>query len=89
VWSGSFKERKAVGIEKVALPCWDLQLGMFGAAVDGAEEREELRPGAVAVVHGVRVALMVGAQAFEEPVHGVVPHVQRRGRHEPAVLGEK
>ena len=62
---------------------------MFAAAVDDAEEGEELRPRAEAVVHGVRVTLGIGAQSLEESAHGVVPDVKPAARQQPAVFGEE
>ena len=47
-----------------------------GAVVHHAEEREEMRPGAVALIHGVRVKRLVGAQPLEE-------------RHQRVVLDER
>ena len=56
----------------------------LGAVVDHAEEHEELRPGAVALVHRVREERGVLAQALVEARERVVP--QERlvlGQHVP------
>jgi hypothetical protein len=66
-----------------------LQIGMIAAAMDDAEQREQLRPRPEPVIHGVRVTLGIGAQAFEESTHGVVSHVESAHRQQPAVLGEE
>ena len=57
---------------------------MAAAAVDDAEEGEELRPRAEAVVHGVRVTLGIGAQPLEESAHGVVADVKPAAGQQPA-----
>ena len=82
----AFEERVTVGVEEVALAGGHLT-GMPAAAMDDAEEGEELRPRAVAVVHGVGVALGVGAEALEEAVDGVVSHVEGAAGEQAAVFG--
>ena len=85
----AFEERVAVGVEEMAGAGGHREVGMFAAAVDDAEEGEELRPRAEAVVHGVRVTLGIGAQSLEESTHGVVPDVKPAAGQQPAVFGEE
>lgn len=67
--AAAFKERVAVEIEKMALASGHPHLLVLTAAVDEAEEREELSPCAKTVLHRVRVTLGIGAQALEEAAH--------------------
>ena len=46
----------------------DPQVAVAAAVVDQAEEGEQLRPGAVALVHRVGIAPGVGAQPLEQAV---------------------
>ena len=64
-----------------------LQAAVAAAVVDQAEERQQLRPGAVALVHRVGVAAGVGAQPLEEAGDRVVVGVDRVAGEQAAVLG--
>ena len=57
----AFEERVLVGVEEGAVAGWDAHPTRASAVVHHAEEREEMRPRAVALVHGVRVERLVGA----------------------------
>ena len=50
----ALEEREAVGVEEDAVALGQPHRARLGAVVDHAEEDEELRPGAVALVHRVR-----------------------------------
>ena len=92
----AFKEWEAGGVEEVAAASGHLHLGVFAAVMHDAEKGEELRPSAVALVHGVRVMLGVGAEPLEKPVDGVVTDVEpggafgfRVGGDDAPVFGEE
>ena len=55
---------------------------MAAAIIYKVEEREELRPGAVSLVHGVGIAACVGAEPFVKPADRVVVGVHRIGGEE-------
>ncbi|PYV07776.1 MAG: hypothetical protein DMG07_27615, partial [Acidobacteria bacterium] len=50
----AFEKLEAVGIEEDGVALGEVHRAGLGAVVDHAEEDEELRPGAVALVHRVR-----------------------------------
>ena len=80
----AFEEREAVGVEEDAMALGQPHRARLGAVVDHAEEDEELRPGAVALVHRVREERGVLAQALVEARERVV--AQERlvlGQHVP------
>ena len=83
----AFEEGEAVGVEEVAGARRHGEAGVAAAGVDGAEEGEELGPGAVAVVHGVGVAFVVDAEAFEEAVDGVEAGVEGGIWGQAAIFG--
>ncbi len=60
------QELVPVGIEEDAVALGKPHAVRLGAVVDHPEENEELRPGAVALVHGVGIERRVGAQAVVE-----------------------
>ena len=80
----ALEEREAVGVEEDAVALGQPHRARLGAVVDHAEEDEELRPGAVALVHRVREERGVLAQALVEARERVV--AQERlvlGQHVP------
>ena len=92
----AFEELETVGVEEIATAGWHLHLRMFAAVMHGTEEGEQLRPGAVTLVHRVRVTLGVGAQSLEQAVDGIVADVEAGGAlgfwvggHDAPVFGEK
>ena len=91
-----FKEWEPGGVEEVAAASGHLHLRVFAAVMHDAEKGEQLRPSAVALVHGVRVVLGVGAEPLEKPVDGVVADVKpggafgfRVGGDDAPVFGEE
>ena len=71
----------------MALAGRKLDSAVAAAGVDGAEKGEELGPGAVALVHEVRVVFVIGAEFLEESLNRVVLLIEFAGRHEAAVFG--
>ena len=67
-----FKERKAVGVKEDAVPLGKPHRARLGAVVDYSKQDEELRPGAVALVHGVREKSGVLAQVLVEARQRVI-----------------
>ena len=62
---------------------------MPAALEDETAESKELCPAAEAMIHGVRVALLGGAEFLEKAVDGVVADVERAAGHEAAVFGKE
>ena len=87
--AAAFEEWVALEIEKMALAGGHPHLLVLAAAVDEAEECEELRPCAESVLHRIGVTLGIGAQALEEAAHGVVFNEKALGREKRAILGEE
>ena len=96
----ALEEREAVGVEQDAVTRRHVKSPATGAVVDHAEEDEQLRPGAVALVHRVRVEGVVLAQPLVQPRERVVAqerlvlgqHVALLGveqEHEPQDHGEQ
>ena len=86
-----FEEREAVRVEQCApaLRQADRAAGAVVArsVVDEAKQHEQLRPGAEALVHGVRVEGCVFAQALVEAGERVVPDEGLVLRQHAALLG--
>ena len=85
--SAPFEEGKAGRVEQPPLAGDEGQVAVPAAAVDQPEQRQQLRPGPEALVHGVRVRGRVGAQPGEQAAEGVVLLVHRMVGHHAAVLG--
>ena len=85
----AFEEVVAVRVEQVSLAGRNPQAAMTAAIIDHAEQRQQLRPGPVALVHRVGVPAGVGPQPLEQPGDRVEVGVDRIARQEVAVLGEK
>jgi hypothetical protein len=85
----TFEEWITVGIEQMAGAGGHLEIGMFAAAMNDAEQGEQLRPSTEAVVHGVRVTFGISAQPLEETTHGVVPDIKPAARQQTTILGEE
>src|ERR1035437_3279492 len=92
----AFEKWEAGGVEEVAAASGHLHLRVFAAVMHNAEKGEQLRPSAVALVHGVRVVFGVGAEPLEKPVDGVVADVKpggafgfRVGGDDAPVFGEE
>ena len=83
----AFEERIAVGVEEVAPAAGEREGVGLRAVVDDAEEAHELGPGAVALIHGVRVVAVVVAELVEEARDGVVPGVDFAFDHQAAIFG--
>ena len=80
----AFEEGEAVGVEQHAVPRREPHPAALGAVVDHAEEHQQLRPGAVALVHGVGVERGVLAQPLVQAGERIV--AQERlvlGQHVP------
>ena len=60
---------------------------MAAAVIDEAEQREQLRPGSVSLVHGVGMVGRVGAEPLEEPADGVMVDVDGIGGEQAAIFG--
>jgi hypothetical protein len=88
-----------VGVEEIAAPRRDMELvatfsralpGRARAVVQQAEERDHLRPGAVAVVHRIAVAAVIVREPRVELRQRARAGVGCRvHRQQPAVLGEE
>lgn len=85
----AFEEGEAVGIEEVALAGGHLEIPVLVAAVDEAEEGEQLWPSTEALIHGVVMQGGIAVQALEEGTEGVVLIEERAGRQQAAVFGEE
>ena len=83
----AFEEREAVGVEQVAVAPRKLQPVGLGAVVEEPEQHQELRPGAVALVHGVRVQGRVLAQPLVEAGQRVVAREGLPRRQQVPLLG--
>ena len=83
----AFEEREAVGVEQCAVASGQAQSVGVGAVVEQPEQHQELRPGAVALVHGVGVERGVLAQAFVQAGEGVVARERFAVRQQVALLG--
>ena len=64
----AFEEVVAVGVEEVAVAGRDVELAVPSPFVDEPEERQELCPGAVALVHRVRIVGRL-ARSHESSAH--------------------
>jgi hypothetical protein len=82
----AFEEGEAIGVKEVALAGRKGHFPVLAAGVDGTEKSEELGPSGEALVHGVRIAFVIGPQALEEPLDGIVPLVEIARGHETAVF---
>ena len=71
----AFEELEPIGIEEDAVALGQPHRARVGAVVNHAEEDEELRPGAVALVHRVREERGVFTQALIETCERVVTEV--------------
>ena len=60
---------------------------MAAAFVDHAEQSEQLCPGSVSLVHGVRILACIGSQPFEQADDGVVVRVNGMVAEQIAVFG--
>ena len=86
----AFEEGVAAGIEEVAAAGGQIELGSVAAAIiDEAEQREELRPGSEALVHGVGIAGGVGAEPLEESADAVMVGVDGVGGEQAAIFGKE
>ena len=75
---------KRIGVRIESRPCRAVNAGAVAAAVvDKPEQRQQLRPRAVARVHRVRIPRLVFAQPLEEARDRVV----RAGRRRPPASG--
>ncbi len=83
----SFEEGEPARAEEVAPALGQAHFSGLGAVVHHPKEHDELRPGAIAVVHRVGVKAGVLAQAFEEPDDGVVIDEGGVVREQAALLG--
>ena len=83
----AFEKRIASGSNSWPCRAGKSQVAVAAAVVDQPEERQQLRPRAVARVHRVRIARLVLPQPLEQPGHRVVLLVDIARRHQPAVLG--
>lgn len=83
----AFKEKVAIGIKQVSFARRDLHPSVAAARTDQPKQRQELRPRAVALVHGVVIAARVGTEPFVKPSHRVVVGVHRIGRKKCTILG--
>ena len=59
----AFEEVVAVGIEQIAVPWRDFEFAVAAAFVNQPEQREELCPGPVPLIHRVRIPAIIGPQA--------------------------
>ena len=62
--AAAFEKREAVGVEQDAVALGEPQPARRGAVMKEPEQHQELRPGAIALVHRVGVQRRVLAQAF-------------------------
>ena len=83
----ALEERVAVGVEQHAVAGGHRRLASLRAVVDHAEQDEQLGPGAVALVHRVRVAGVVLAQALVQSRERVVAQERLVLREHVALLG--
>ncbi len=83
----AFEERKAVRVEQRAVAPRQAQPVGVGAVVEQAEQHQELRPSAVALVHRVGVQRGVLAQALVQAGERVVAHERLAVRQQVALLG--
>ena len=86
-WGLPFEEGIAVRVEQIALAGRQLQAAVAAAVVDQAEEGQELRPGAVALVHRVGMPAGVLAEPLEEAGDRVILLVDLVVGEERTVLG--
>ena len=82
-----FEEREPVGIEEVAVARRQMQPVRLGAVVEQPEQHQELRPGAVPLVHRVRMEGRILAQALVETGERVVACEGLAVRQQVAFLG--
>ena len=82
-----FEEREPVGIEEVAVARRQMQPVRLGTVVKQPEQHQELRPGAVTLIHRVGMERGVLAQALVKPGQRVVTREGLPGRQQVALLG--
>jgi len=85
--SAALQEGVLVWIEELPVAGRQPQTRVPAAVVHQPEQGQEPGPGAVALVHRVRVKPVVLAQAVVEPAHRVVVDVDRVRGHQVLVLG--
>ena len=85
VWS-PFQEGVPIRIKQVALARRDTHVAVPTAVVNQAKERQQLRPGAIPQVHGVREPRRVRPQPLEQPGDGVGVRVDRITRQQSPVF---
>ena len=85
--AAAFEEPEAVRVEQRAVAPGQVQPVGVGPVVEQPEQHQELRPGAVALVHGVRVERGVLAQAFVQAGEGVVARERLALRQQVALFG--
>jgi hypothetical protein len=88
-FGAALEERETVGVEQNPVALRHPDLRRLGPVVHHPEEREQLCPSAVALVHRVRVVGGVVAQALVEPDERVVAQERLVARQHLALLGIK
>ncbi len=62
---------------------------MVAAVIDKAKERQKLRPRPVTLIHGIRIAPGIGAEAVEQPCYRIVVDINGIGGDQTAVFGKE
>ena len=83
----AFQPGKPFGIEEIARPGGQLEVGVRRALMNDPEKGDQLWPGAATEIHRVGVFGGVGAEPLEEPVNAIELLVEARRRQEAAVFG--
>ena len=83
----AFEEGVSVRIEESAMPRGQAPGTVTAAIVKQPGQGDNLRPRAVAAVHGVRILAVVGTEAFIQTGNGIVLQPGFVGAHQAAVFG--
>src|SRR5581483_4092240 len=73
----------------MSVPCRHFQLRVAATTMYGTEEREQLRPCAEPMVHGIWIPFGIGTESLEKTVHRVIAHVEPAGWQQATILGEQ
>ena len=85
--AAAFEKREAVGVEQDAVALGEPHPARGGAVMEQSEQHQELRPGAIALIHRVGVQRRVLAQAFVQAGERVVAREGLVVRQQVAFLG--